>query len=403
MILLVLSIAVWLGCGGEKMQPASVSFSADMTEQIQSNVFMSKIYVKGDKYRMVQHDQGETLYVVVDQVAGKTRVLVPSQKQYLEIGSQDMMSLMNDPFQSLKYALTMAEKEVKGQDKVGDYECERATLTIQDTEAMTYWMSTELNFPLKIIMQGQEARSIELTNIKAEELDDALFTIPEGYTKMVPPGEQPLEIPEWAEQYESHPLLGVPVENIAMKPGEMFRVKVIPETALKISGVNTGQVSAAFTAVPFKDGKPIKDPAMSSISFAETGMGGGFTFEETPYEADEVVVHIDEGEFNISVEKINVGPGREIAEDRVYGLTVIPNKEIRMRFVNLNDSESQCVIVYSKNGEELDEAKVGPESQRTFLFNTLYQSRSRNATVDCDQVEVRVTKGKVLVNIRQPE
>ena len=142
---------------------------------------------------------------------------------------------------------------------------------------------------------------------------------------------------------------------------------------------------------------------MYTASLDRKGMGGTATLEETPYEADEIVVRLNEGKTQIAVEILDIGPGREIAEDRVYGLAVIPKKEIKMRFVNLNDGESQCVIVYSKDFKELDEATVGPESNRTLLFNTLYQSRSRNATVDCDQVEVRVTQGKVLVNIRQPE
>jgi len=390
------------GCGGDGGAGTIDEFSADMFESYEGMSLNNKIYVKGNKYRMEQTEEGQLVLIIVDQDAGKTLVVMPSQKQYAEINTTDPVSLMNDPYQSYKYVSANYEERKEGTESISGYECEKSIYSQQGLDVMTVWFTDELSLPVKIILSTDRNHTIELQNIKTDSVSEELFQIPDNYTRMVMPGEQPLEIPEWAKQYESYSLLTAPVDNKAMKTGEAFRVKVMPETALKIIGVNTGQTRAAFTAVPFKDGLPIKDPATSSIGFAEFGMGGGFTFEETLYEADEVVVHIDEGDINISVETITVGPGKEIAKGRVYGLTIIPNKEIKMRFLNLNDGESQCVIVYSRNMVELEERTVGPESQRTIFLNRLYESRERSITLECDAIEVRVTRGKMLVSIRQP-
>ena len=390
------------GCGGDAGTGKFNEFSADMVESSQGISLNSKIYVKGNKYRIEQTQEGQLLLIIVDQDAGKTQVVMPSQEQYAEINTTDPVSLMNDPYQSYKYVSANYERRGEGTESISGYECEKSVYSQQDLDIMTAWYTDKLSLPVRIILHTDRDHTIELQNINTDSVNEELFQVPENYTRLVVPGEQPLEIPEWAKQYESFPVIAAPVENKAMKTGEGFRVKIIPETALKITGFNTGQVRAAFTAVPFKDGLPIKDPATSSIGFAEFGMGGGFTFEETLYEADEIVVHIDEGDINISVEKITVGPGREVAEGRVYGLTILPNREIKMRFLNLNDGESQCVIVYSRNGVELEERTVGPESQRTIFFNRLYESRERSITLECDAIEVRVTSGKMLVSIRQP-
>ncbi|NQS88949.1 hypothetical protein HQ584_04070 [Patescibacteria group bacterium] len=55
-------------------QAREKEFTADMVEYISGKTKMSKIYVKGEKYRLEQEEDGLQIIVIVDQDAGVTRV-----------------------------------------------------------------------------------------------------------------------------------------------------------------------------------------------------------------------------------------------------------------------------------------------------------------------------------------
>lgn len=395
-------MSLWLGCGKEKKPHPDTQFSADLLEQYQGQAVTSKIFVKGNRYRMIQQEEGETLFVVVDQDIEKTRVLVPSLKQYLEIGSQDMMSLMNDPFQTLKYTVTQASRVSQGKETISGYECEKYLLSVQGMEAMSYWQSEELNFPLKMVVHGQGGISIELTNIVTGPLSDSLFQIPTDYTRLVVPGEEEIEIPEWAKELSSTPLLTVPLEK-NFREGDIFRFKVEAGKAIKIFCQNDGEGNMSFTAVPFKNGHPIKDPSMSSMNITEKGMSGGFTFEETPYEADEVVVRVNLGQVLARAELIVVGQGVTVSagEEKRYKLAA--DKNIETRLVNLVEAESEVLVTYYQDNIELDDSIIGSENYRRLFINRQYDSRKRTFPPQGDEMGVKVIRGQVLVNIRQPD
>jgi hypothetical protein len=398
--LLVMAIAAGMNCGGEKATTEPGSFTADMNEKVQGTVYTSKIFVKGEKYRIVQHEDAETLFVLVDQTAGKTRVLIQSQKQYLEIGTQDMLSLMNDPFQSLKYAETVAEKKDKGIDTVSGYECEKYTLGMQDMEMMTYWMSPQLHFPLKIVMHGQTERTIELTDIKVEPLDDSLFVIPEGYTKMASPDEAPIEVPEWAANLDSVPVLTPPAER-TMKEGDMYRVKVVSGKAVRVTFENKADSNTSYTVVPFKDSKPISDVVMNTVNFSSEGETATVTMEETPYEADEIVLRVNSGEAYARVETIDVGEGKKVSAGGEYRMKIVPNEMIELRAVNLTDGPAEAVFTNYQNGAELDPEEIGPETYRRLSFSRQYDSRTRTLEPQGDELVVKVNKGELLINAYQ--
>jgi hypothetical protein len=54
---------------------------------------------------------------------------------------------------------------------------------------MTQWISTKLQYPVKMIIEGQKGRMVrELKNIKETKLSKSLFQLPAGYQKMNIPG-----------------------------------------------------------------------------------------------------------------------------------------------------------------------------------------------------------------------
>jgi len=93
-------------------------FTADMIQSEGGDTITGKIYVKNSKYRMDLEEDGHQVFVIVDQTAGVTRVLMPEEKMYMEMGTQDFRSLMKDPFQGLKYTASTGDSKHLGTETV---------------------------------------------------------------------------------------------------------------------------------------------------------------------------------------------------------------------------------------------------------------------------------------------
>jgi outer membrane lipoprotein-sorting protein len=168
-------------------------FSADMVVQTggeKGETTTSKIYVKGTKYRMEQKEDDQDIIIIVDMEAMVTRVLMPSEKMYMEIASDDIQSLANDPFQSAKKTESLGETKLLGTETISGYKCNKYLITREGTEVMTQWLSKKLDFALKVVQHEGEKMTMVLENISEDKLSDALFEVPEDYTPM---GPMPIE------------------------------------------------------------------------------------------------------------------------------------------------------------------------------------------------------------------
>ena len=95
LILLMLAISPVLcqeAFGGE--------YIADIINQSAADTVSAKIYVKGSNYRIEIQDEGKPMIILVNQDANITRICDAAEKSYVEIPSDDLKSLMNDPFQN---------------------------------------------------------------------------------------------------------------------------------------------------------------------------------------------------------------------------------------------------------------------------------------------------------------
>jgi hypothetical protein len=164
---------------------AASEFSADMTMVDRGNTTKYKLYIKGLKYRMETVEDGQEIVIIVDQEKTLTRVLLVNEKAYIEMPSNDIRSLMNDPFQGLKVTIDTAgiERNSLGTETVNGIECDKYALLVEGEEFYTYCMSRKYNFPLKIILKQSE-RVVEVKNIKESAVDDNLFEVPEGFSTM---------------------------------------------------------------------------------------------------------------------------------------------------------------------------------------------------------------------------
>jgi len=159
-------------------------FTADMLQTKDGETSTTKFYVESPFYRMDIEEEGQEGYVIVDQSEGITRVVMPSDEMYMEMGSRGMMSMANDVFQSIEHQKETYETNLLGNETISGYECEKYQLIFDGNVITTYWQSSQLEYPLKVITGPNSEMVMELTNINEGDVDDSLFQIPEGFTKV---------------------------------------------------------------------------------------------------------------------------------------------------------------------------------------------------------------------------
>ena len=118
-----------------------------------------------------------------------------------------------------------------------------------------------------------------------------------------------------------------------MSEGEIIRLKIIPETHIKVSAGSEIRDSR-FTSVPFKDGRAIKSPSMFT-----SGRGASFTLKQTPDQADEIIVRIRKGSMQISVEAIEAPTGIILTKAHLKSMSgkefhPDPNKKFLLRLTD---------------------------------------------------------------------
>jgi hypothetical protein len=158
-------------------------FVADMVDQSRRDTVTNKIYVKGANYRIETEEEGKQIVILVDREANLTRICNMDEKSYMEIPSDDIKSLMNDPFQSLKITLDTpgTERKTLESETVNGVECVKQVVLWGGAPFYTYYISEKYDLPLKII-RGNSEKVVELRNIEEKEIDDAMFQIPDGFS-----------------------------------------------------------------------------------------------------------------------------------------------------------------------------------------------------------------------------
>jgi hypothetical protein len=285
----------------------AVQFTADMWVKLhyQDEATTNALYVGDAKYRMDQEEDGRQVIVLVDQEAGMTYVLLPSEKIYMEMANDDLQSLMNDPFQAAKFTEGIGEKSKIGSEEVSGYASDIFAVKRDGDVILKLWVSEKLDIPLKIVIPGEGGRTMELRNIQEGELSGELLAMPDGYTKVTDLSARSVETPDWAEQIESVEIVQPPFERL-MSAEEIVRVKIESGKGIKVDGINGIEGNSAFMPVPFKDGRPTKEPSMYTYNLTWKGANWSTPFRLTPADADEIVIRVNQGKVLIKLEWIDL-------------------------------------------------------------------------------------------------
>jgi len=133
------------------------------------------IFVKNGLVRHEVHERGDRQITVVRPDKGIIWVLNSDDKMYLEIVYQEA---------DRRFDSWTPEKEKKakllGKDTISGIACKKYEL-VEDGARTVYWVSANLNFPLKI--EGPDA-TMEYKNIDEGPLADTLFDPPSDYDRI---------------------------------------------------------------------------------------------------------------------------------------------------------------------------------------------------------------------------
>jgi hypothetical protein len=181
--------AVWLTallCMLALSGPAmAAEFSADLIQKQDDEIMKGKFFVKGNKMRMEFEEEAIT---IMDMVSGKTYILQPEEKMYMEMPGMEATAT---PAQSDEELAKIATKKHVGTEKVNGYQCDKYLITYHDKSMgkMTQWYAKKLDYPIKMVYDGPEGEMVtEYKNIKEGGVNDSMFEIPHGYKKMAIPG-----------------------------------------------------------------------------------------------------------------------------------------------------------------------------------------------------------------------
>jgi hypothetical protein len=390
--LLLLLIAVAIGWGTAE----ATSFTGDLVMSMGEDTISGKIYVTDGFYRMDVKEHGDQFSIVVDRSAGLTRVFLPNQKQYIEIKSDGPVSRMSDPFQGLTFMSASGQERTVGIDSVSGYECLKRVLSMSGQDIITYWYATSLDFPIKIDNLVSAGTFAKINFISEGPIEEKIFAIPPGYSKMAAPGTEPPEIPDWASKVAKAPVVTPPFER-SMVAGDIVRIKVQPGMSVWVRATDASD-DAVAKAIPFKDGKPIKSVSMYS-NFAQRGVICDRR-NETAAEADEIVIRAFEGKMTVEAKSVAMQEKR-VSQGESFSYGVSSQENIELRLVDVSDGPSECIWTWLIGGSPAPHERLGPIKQRTASFDDHQTVVRKTLSPIGDTLVINVTRGAVVVKLGQ--
>lgn len=382
---------ILIGCASEPIS----DFSAGVTVRTGSQSIAGWLYVTRDYYRLDFDEAGCSRSVIVDRADSLVRILSPENRKYRELTGNDPEALISDPFLILAHTACRGEQYTCGSDRVAGYDCDRMAVVRDGQALMTWWYSGELDFPLKIILHAAGNKTVELSDIDQGPLPDYLFVLPDKYTPFPEVGETVPTPPEWAAMIALAPILKPPFSH-RMSTGNIIRIKPIPGQTIKLRAIRQVGDEVIARAIPFRDGRPIRDIAMVD-NFARRGTVCCWR-RECPMEADEIVVRVFSGRATVEAKTI---PALEkiLAAGQEFLVPLGGVRDIETRFINAGEGRTSCLVSFIKNGLDISGTPIG---RRTMNLDRSKKSR-RVAwhNRDADHLQVRVTSGTMYVKAGQ--
>jgi len=374
---------------------SAADFTGKFKSKLYDEIIEGDIFVSSPKYCLVLEQDGEKGKVIVDTKKNETTIILFSIKEYRTITSDDMMSLMNDPFQSYQYTLGYGDEEFMGTEMVQGYECDAYQITMDDTPVMAKWQAKNLDFPIKIVGYGQQEMIIEITDIEEKAVEASIFAVPEGFTKWVDPESLPGERPEWAGDIEAALVMTPPFEK-NMRPGDIVRVKIEPGKSLAVKAGGISETEAVAKVIPFKGSNPLKEEQWYN-NFAQRGVICQRCHEMSG-EADEFIIRVYEGNITVAAKWMDMFEEKASAGEEIR-YPISGHEHITTRFINLTEETAEATFAYYQNGQPMEDDT--PAKYRTITLKNPWDVDTITRFAQGDELVIKVTTGKMQIKLGQ--
>jgi len=270
----------------------AAEFTADLVISEGKEVRTGRIMVRGELYRMELSDlRGPD--VVVQMYPGKDlcRVLVPRYSLYIELSRGHGMVQMFDPFLAAESVKKHYECVDVGTEEWAGQTCTKQAFKRNEKVILNRWISTDLGFALRIKMLAREGYFTELTNINKEAVGEALFAVPDGFTKCEWPAiiervDQDPEMQAKQKAFEANRIRDRE-ENIRLTVGGEYRALVGKDIAIKLTVKQTASADFAWSVVAMKGDEALPARKMTGPGEVRFAADSGVTV---------VILRCDKGE-----------------------------------------------------------------------------------------------------------
>lgn len=294
-----LSVALLLAGGHAR----AASFSAELVDRRGTSTDTGTFAFDNGNYRFELPSHGQKVVVIFQTQTGVTHLLVPAEKRFIAAGRDDPRSAMLSAFAA--YATQARQHGVRneGTETIAGLPCTKQVVASGDQVFVVAWISEDLGLPLKIEIPVFN-HTVELRAIQRGPQEASLFAVPADYRPAPTADDEPP--PEWAAHVASAPQVTPPFDQ-KLSEGRIVRVR--PQAGRKLR-LHATSGPGTVTAVGFKDGRPTSSPKGNSFQVGPD-TEASMTFDQTPSEADAIVVRIRDGSVAIRFEWVDdAGPTR---------------------------------------------------------------------------------------------
>ena len=248
----------------------AASFTADLVKTQRGKTDTEKFYLLNQNYRMEGQEGDKPIVIIADKEKKVHHVLDVKEKVFFDIASDDFKVLSMDPFAAAEYIVSTYGSQTEGIENINGMECEMQVVKAQDKKIMTRWVSTEMNFPVKIIMhQGKQDSVVELKNITDADLQMNLFVSPNEFKQVEEPGAAAKRKREELRKQEEAYVGITSIETahvpcyIKIAAGGELRVPVDKDQTVRVEAINQIKDESVLTVWPYREGKKVESIGVS--------------------------------------------------------------------------------------------------------------------------------------------
>jgi len=247
--IIMLAVTVLFIC-----QAYAAEFSADLFLAQPGDSITAKIYVRDHLYRVENFEGRNKFLAIENRLTDTTTAMNPEEMTYLNLAGP--AGAFSNPVKGWEYNAVDTEEKDLGVETVNGFECDHYSYAYQGAEEahLEMWKSKKLDHFIKYVVHyGASGDGVmELRNVVEGPQDDALFKIPDGYTREKSADEIEMERPAVTATESST----APVGRRLAAGGELI-VKVDPELSVRIKMTNLIKDTSICHVHAYKNGQKI--------------------------------------------------------------------------------------------------------------------------------------------------